>query len=124
MELFAIISIVSSILSIILFFKIWGMTNDVKNIKENLQSGVDATCLATGDKEEIKKALCSIFINESQTFVKLVQSGNMAENYAVSRIKALATSFNKKAEVLGVDIDFTAIAADLLPKMQALSNIL
>ena len=100
MELFAIISIVSSILSIILFFKIWGMTNDVK------------------------KALCSIFINESQTFVKLVQSGSMAENYAVSRIKALATSFNKKAEVLGVDIDFTAIAADLLPKMQALSNIL
>ena len=124
MELFAIISIISSVLSIILFFKIWGMTHDVKNIKENLQSGVDVTCLATGDKGEIKKALCTIFINEAKTFIKLVQSGSMAENYAISRIKALASSFNKKAEVLGVDVDFNDVAADLLPKMQALSNIL
>lgn len=124
MEFFAIISIISSVLSIILFFKIWGMTNDVKNIKENLESGVDVTCLATGDKGEIKKALCAIFINEAKTFIKLVQSGSMAENYAISCIKSLASSFNKKAEVLGVDVDFNDVAADLFPKMQALSNIL
>ena len=35
-EFLSILGIVWSILSIILFFKIWGMTNDVKEINHNL----------------------------------------------------------------------------------------
>ena len=33
----AIFTVISSILSIILFFKIWGMTNDVEDIKKTLK---------------------------------------------------------------------------------------
>ena len=36
--LFAILGIVWSILCLILFFKVWGMTNDVRDIKEHILS--------------------------------------------------------------------------------------
>ena len=35
----SILAIVWSILSIILFFKVWGMTNDVRTIKELMEKG-------------------------------------------------------------------------------------
>lgn len=37
--LFALIAIVVGVLQIILFFKLWGMTNDVREIKETYLSG-------------------------------------------------------------------------------------
>lgn len=59
--LLTIISIVSSVLSIILFFKVWQMTNDVKAIKDSTSSAklTDKTILKlalAGDKEKAQKA--------------------------------------------------------------------
>ena len=57
MILYAICAIIVAILSIILFFKIWGMTNDVKEIKDRL-----ARVLPTEEEkmsEELKSATMS-----------------------------------------------------------------
>lgn len=50
MNIVSIIIIVFGILQIILFFKVWGMTDDVSRIKKNLIDGTDAS-LETAKKE-------------------------------------------------------------------------
>lgn len=74
----SIITIICSILSIILFFKIWAMTNDVKVIKQSLsEKGLNKKDLlkviASGDKEKISKALISDCVEE---YYKLCDSFN------------------------------------------------
>ena len=48
------IAIVGWILSVILFFKIWGMTNDVREMKEMIRDVIDAE-YTRGDDEEATK---------------------------------------------------------------------
>lgn len=122
MELFVIISIISSVFSIILFFKIWGMTNDVREIKNSLKSDIDVTCLATGDVEGTKQALCKLFTEQIRTFVNMVQKGEMSEQQAISRSKGLASSYNEKAKKLGIEIKFDEIAEYIVPKMLEMNN--
>ena len=122
MELLAIISLVSSVLTIILFFKIWIMTNDVREIKKSMGNDIDKSCLVYGDKEEVKKTLCKLFAEQAQTFASLVESGQMNEQTATSRMKGIAISFNQKASKIGVDFDFNKAAEDIIPKMLELNN--
>ena len=44
----SIVIAVFGILQIILFFKIWGMTNDVKDLKNKLESNNKRTFIKTG----------------------------------------------------------------------------
>ena len=48
------IAIVGWILSVILFFKIWGMTNDVREMKEMIRDVIDAE-YTRGDEEVAAK---------------------------------------------------------------------
>lgn len=48
------IAIVGWILSVILFFKIWGMTNDVREMKEMIRGVIDAE-YTRGEEEEAAK---------------------------------------------------------------------
>lgn len=122
MEFFAIITLASSVLSIILFFKIWGMTNDVKFIRNNIESGIDYSCLVTGDKEEAKKMLATMFINDARAIHGHTKDGSMDKNYATKRIKELAADYTSKANAVGVEVDFDAAAADLLQTLEILSK--
>ena len=60
MELVSIIAIVFGVLQIILFFKIWGMTNDVKNIlnvlnsKDNRETIFPRKAIVKGVEGEVK----------------------------------------------------------------------
>jgi hypothetical protein len=38
MTLISVVLVIWGILEIILFFKVWGMTNDVENIKKNISN--------------------------------------------------------------------------------------
>lgn len=64
----AIIFIVFGVLQIILFFKVWGMTNDVSFIKKVLYSNnlkIKANVLALkGELTEAKKAMDESFLSE------------------------------------------------------------
>lgn len=46
--------IVGGVLQIILFFKIWGMTNDVANIKEMLKAVKDILVVTNNDKPAVE----------------------------------------------------------------------
>lgn len=118
MELLAIISLVASILNIILFFKIWGMTNNVKTIRRSISSGSDLSCLVTGDKEETKRLLASMFASEAKTIVALTMDGSIESEEAKKRINGISLVYKKKAESLGVDINFGEIGTDVFRRIK------
>ena len=68
----AIVTIAAAVLQIILFFKIWGMTNDVDKLKKKFvdhSHGNDPTkqcrkLLLLGRKEEVREIMISLFFDE------------------------------------------------------------
>lgn len=73
METFvAVVIIVFSILQVILFFKLWGMTNDVNSIKARLSDSDLITkakvCVLSGDVAEAKRMLDESFLLEITRF--------------------------------------------------------
>ena len=65
----SIVIIVFGILQIILFFKLWGMTNDVKKIKSSLPISLEGISpakieFAIGDKEKAKEMVKREFISD------------------------------------------------------------
>lgn len=70
--LLAIIFIVFGILQIILFFKIWGMTNDVREMKKNQQlepKSIKARiAYLRGDKELAQRLMDEYFFEEARDF--------------------------------------------------------
>lgn len=75
MEIFiAIISLVAAVLQIILFFKVWGMTNDIRELKKDhfASAGFEnveklraylCECVVLDDKANLKRALLQDFID-------------------------------------------------------------
>ena len=69
-EFLSIILIVFGILQIILFFKVWGMTNDVKKIKEIAQEGDNSSWdtakieTLAGNYEKAYEIYFKCFIND------------------------------------------------------------
>ena len=80
MEVFiAIVSLVAAILQIMLFFKVWGMTNDIRELKKDhfCESVFDTKAemarylrnnLVLGSSENVKKTLLKNFINNVEHF--------------------------------------------------------
>jgi len=89
MELIAIISLIAAILQIILFFKIWGMTNNIKALKKyHLNENVFETKLEMaryirtnmilGNTENVKKILLKNFIeNVEHGFGEMPTNGSV-----------------------------------------------
>ena len=68
-----IVLLVFGVLQIILFFKIWGMTNDVNRITKKLQCEKDKTwnvrrALLYGDQELAKRELMDCIISDFEKF--------------------------------------------------------
>lgn len=92
----SIIVIVFAVLQIVLFFKVWGMTNDVKILKDELctpKTSVSknwekefALLIATNQKDKAKILLYSEALN-SPTFSNIVKAGN--DSYRDTCIKEL-----------------------------------
>lgn len=91
-----IVIIVFGILQIILFFKIWGMTNDVKTLKDKFTNSNKTEILwkirrilLKGDKREVEDLLLDYFIQELKDIKK--ESNNEAfasPEFILDRIKA------------------------------------
>lgn len=122
MEILTIISAVVSILNIILFFKIWGMTNDVKEILKKMGVKEDFSCLTTDDKKEIQNLLVKRFTNDVRVYFDPAKDGKMDRSYAQKRIESIATEYNRKAQKLGVDFNFTKAGESLLEMIDVLTK--
>ena len=99
METFmTIVFLVFGILQIILFFKIWGMTNNVKKIKEAfLEKDFPAEYLLVkpylGDKEAARRMLLSMKYD-------LESCRNSADKYVEKKVLKLSEPLFKKIEEL------------------------
>ena len=72
-DFLTIVLLVFGVLQIILFFKIWGMTNDVNRITKKLQCEKDKTwnvrrALLYGDQELAKRELMDCIISDFEKF--------------------------------------------------------
>ncbi len=68
----SILAIVWSILSIILFFKVWGMTNDVKELKQYFLKSENQKMSSSATKMEVK--------NEVVDSVRNIKRGDVVIN--------------------------------------------
>jgi hypothetical protein len=85
-EFIAIVSLIAGILQIILFFKVWGMTNDIRELKKDHFCETDIETyyqkatfarknLVLGRKEQVKSMLLKNFIyNIEQNYINKEQS--------------------------------------------------
>lgn len=104
----SIILIVFAVLQIILFFKIWGMTNDVSQIKEKLTVKVvenkdwkkEFTFNLSIDQKGKAKEILYAVIYDSDEFRKLI-SGN--QEYHDRFIKELNDKFMPFMNAIGED---------------------
>lgn len=112
----SIIVIVFAVLQIVLFFKVWGMTNNVKSMKEELCAPKTAVSgnwekefalfVTINQKDKAKELLYSEVLNSS-TFSNIVKAGN--DSYRDSCIKELNEKYAIYLKEIGeenVSIDF------------------
>ncbi|MFK2371650.1 hypothetical protein ACIXUG_15095 [Bacteroides fragilis] len=72
-DFLTIVLLIFGVLQIILFFKVWGMTNDVNRITKKLQCEKDKTwnirrALLYGDQELAKRELMDCIISDFEKF--------------------------------------------------------
>ncbi len=112
-----LIGLIVIVLNIILFFKVWKMTNDVKSIKENLNSSeFNLSSFALDDKEGMRDVLAKMF---SDRVLDIVRNGKTDEEQAAD-IKSLASDYDKKAKYLNININFAELSADLFNRLKCI----
>lgn len=90
----SIIIIVFGILQIILFFKVWGMTDDVKRIKKNLIDGADVSFesakkeLLLGNTDKAFEIYNKCFIDSVVTLYKETKTENIDSSPAKDTYEA------------------------------------
>lgn len=99
--LIIVVSLVVFVLSIILFFKVWGMTNNVKKIKgvicENELSHNEIGMLVINSNytdDEISRVLSSNFLRESITLYIEFCSDGWGNDYAL-KYSEIVSFYNK-----------------------------
>lgn len=65
-----IVFIASGVLNIILFFKVWNMTNDVEKIKASIQGDGYFSCLMKGENDKAYDILISKLYEELAWYLK------------------------------------------------------
>lgn len=80
MEFLSIVLLVFGVLQIILFFKLWGMTNDVKKINEKIESEDAVKCIITGDKDKAFRILVNSLYDELRKKEKIWNKEYFVEN--------------------------------------------
>ncbi len=108
-----IIIIVFGVLQIILFFKMWGMTNDVKKMKnelvgsdpENLRKMQLNKAILKEDKNKIAEMLFDELFNQLQFYYSYSYSLNDSrrEDYFTSKISNLKKEYKEKYLKYGID---------------------
>lgn len=98
---FYFLSIVWSVLCLVLFFKIWGMCNDVSKIKSQLDRNDDFFTkidflLRIGEKEKAKEILISKILSDEFIF--------NTSSTPVEKMEALSNKYQEEFQKLGITI--------------------
>lgn len=100
-ELIALITIAAAILQIVLFFKVWAMTNDIRALRNTFvfPASLDRDseirkALILGDKERAKEIII-------QEFIAKVANGDTSN---VEDFKKLKAKLNDKLSKIGAEI--------------------
>ena len=122
MTFLSIIMIVFGILQIILFFKMWKMTNSVESIKSIILDKTAEIDLVQGDKEQIAKLLKKQFsleiIDIFNTINDSYRSKESLQAESNSKFAIIAEDYNSKAKDLGLDgLDFNNNLDSLFEKL-------
>ena len=105
----SIIIIVFAVLQIILFFKVWGMTNDVKDLKNKLESKKGnasnwskdfALKMTINQKEQAKEILYKEILS-SKAFAELIRSNTAAEAYKLNMIEKINNEYDTYLRAIG-----------------------
>lgn len=98
-----IITIITGVLQIVLFFKVWVMTNDVRKIREKMDADLEIDridkiriALLKGDKQKAIELLTDKLATE---LVKKSSEDNISPEY----IQKLKENYAKEFAKLGVD---------------------
>ena len=106
-----IIIIVFGILQIILFFKLWGMTNDIKKMKNEFV-GSDSECLKRmqlnkailkEDKNKITEILFEELFNKLQSYYDSSLEFSGGKEYFASKISDLKKEYKEKYSKYGIN---------------------
>lgn len=111
-DVIMLITIAAAILQIILFFKVWEMTNDVRKLREKYASSKGASfnfeirkLLASGKKEQAKELLLNRFYNSIESL-----------NYA-----GLEKSESRYEQIVkNIDDDFMKLKSELEKNLSAI----
>ncbi len=102
-EFLSVILIVFGILQIILFFKVWGMTNDVNDIKRSI-NGIDNQDWNTakletlaGDYDKAYEIYFRCFIND---VYELYKKSDGASNYYADEYAKLVNIYTRRLDTL------------------------
>lgn len=106
-----IIIIVFGILQIILFFKMWGMTNDVKKMKDEfvgsnskeLREMQLTKAILKEDKNKITDILFDELFNQLKSYYNDSLSYSGGEDYFISKISNLKKKYKEKYFKYGIE---------------------
>ncbi|MFS3119283.1 hypothetical protein [Bacteroides xylanisolvens] len=125
-----IVIIVFGVLQIILFFKLWGMTSNVKRIKDNIINGTDVSFesakkeLLAGNSDKAFEIYNRCFINDIFVIYKEVTAGEMSDKYIteeyISKYQDKCNLYKKELSKLGgnYSIDFSRF--DTVDKLRSI----
>lgn len=127
-----VIGLAYGILNLILFFKIWGMTNDVRELKEvllfeiqkkNKESNLCSNSIQSAKKElagvedrneaelSPKEALEHQFVVAVKKYKAQCVANSVSENKYQAEVQLIIKAYQKKAREEKWDIDFASLLA-------------
>lgn len=106
-----IIIIVFGILQIILFFKVWGMTNDVKQIKESLPNTPDNLSPAQmefiiGNTDKAKEMAIREFILDIYQIYRKTLKGHILKSEYISFFNTIENEYRNRFDNASSFIEF------------------
>lgn len=96
MEFLSIVLLVFGVLQIILFFKLWGMTNNVSLINKKLSKGNAVKYIMTGKNDEAYEMLVSELYDQLKEMTSTWNG-----NYYTEKAGELIESYRKKVQETG-----------------------
>ena len=119
MEFLSIVLLVFGVLQIILFFKLWGMTNDVKKIYEKMDADNYRSCMMKGDKENAYRIAVDRLYKE---LVECVPA--WAESYFAEKAAPIIEKYRKMIEETGHKVpEYLSLPDKFREKYLHLTNI-
>ncbi|RHR72427.1 hypothetical protein DWW69_16150 [Bacteroides sp. AF16-49] len=123
-----IVIIAFGILQIILFFKVWGMTNDVKTMKDELVGSNSKDlrkiqlnkCILKGNKNKIADLLFDMMFNDIQSCYNKSLSYSGGETYFITQISTLKKEYKEKYSKYGINFPE---AIDKIEKLKDIENL-